>query len=135
MLRKTILGLAALALGACGTARLVSRDPYGGVIALDGDRQKAMEQASQMMAQNCGGPYTVVSEGEQVIGTDVEHTDQSYVTKDGRVVNKGGETTRQATEWRVKYQCGGAPPPGAMPPQAPAYPDPATSPPPPPPPQ
>ena len=134
MLRKTILGIALVAFAGCGTARLISRDQYGGVIALDGDRNKAMEDGNRLMTDNCRGPYTVVSEGEEVIGTDTAHRDDTYVTKDGRVVNKGGESTRQATEWRVKYQCGG-PPPGGMPPQAPAYPDPNAPPPPPPPPQ
>jgi hypothetical protein len=135
MSRKLMFAAAAVALAACGTARLVSRDQFGGVIALDGDRQKAMEEAQRMMADNCRGPYSIVSEGEKVVGSETSHTDESYVTKDGRVVNQGGETTRQATEWRVQYQCGGQPPPGAAPPQAPAYPDPATSPPPPPPPR
>ena len=131
MLRKTILGVALVAMAGCGAARLITRDQYGGVIALDGDRQKAMEDASKMMAANCGGPYTIVSEGEQVVGSDTTHTDQTYTPKDGKVVNQGGESTRNVTEWRVRYQCGAGQgmPPGAPP----AYPDPNAPPPPPPP--
>jgi hypothetical protein len=118
-LRMTLLGTLVLALAACGTARLISRDQTGGVIALDGDRGKAMEQASQMMTANCNGPYNIVSEGEQVIGTDTSQEQQTYVTKDGRMINSGDKSTRNATEWRVKYACGAAAPPVGSPPPLP----------------
>src|SRR5262245_13813387 len=38
------------ALTACGTARVIQRNQVGGVIELQGDRGKAMEQANQEMA-------------------------------------------------------------------------------------
>jgi hypothetical protein len=142
--------LAALVAG-CGHARLVNRSQTGGVFALEGDRNKAMEDAAQQMAAHCRGPYTIVAEGENVIGTDSAQQNETYVTKDGTVVNQGGQSTRQAIEWRVQYVCGsqgpapgqyGAPPPGQYPPQQGAQPDPydpnqqqgAPQPPPPPPP-
>ena len=49
MLRKVSLGLI-LALAACGSARVIQRTQAGGVIELQGDRGKAMEQANQEMA-------------------------------------------------------------------------------------
>lgn len=117
---------AVLLLGACGTARVVRRTQTGGVLALEGERNKAMEQANQMMMQHCQGPYTIVEEGEHVVGTETSHSDESYVTEEGTVVNEGGEVTREATEWRIRYVCGAsaAPPPqgppGGYPEQGPA---------------
>lgn len=109
---------AVLLLGACGTARVVRRTQTGGVLALEGERNKAMEQAHQMMMQHCQGPYTIVEEGEHVVGTETSHSDESYVTEEGTVVNEGGEVTREATEWRIRYVCGAsaAPPPPQGPP-------------------
>jgi hypothetical protein len=104
-----IASLAALAAG-CGAARLVSRNPTGGIFALEGDRNKAMEDAQQQMAAHCRGPYTIVAEGENVVGTDTAQSNETYVTRDGTVVNQGGQSTRQATEWRVQYVCGQAAP-------------------------
>jgi hypothetical protein len=103
-----------LALSACGTARLIHRDQTGGVLELEGDRGKAMEQANQEMAQGCGpNNFTIMQEGEEAVGT--------------------------TTVWRVHYQCGsgqgvgpGAPPGGEPPPPpAPPPPPPAAPPPPP----
>lgn len=123
----------------CGHARLVSRTQYGGVYALEGDRNKAMEDASSQMSAHCRGPYTIVAEGENVVGADSAQQNETYVKDDGTVVNQGGASTREATEWRVQYQCGqaqpqpppayqppgqpgpGQPPPGYQPPPPPAY--------------
>ena len=104
-----IVSLASLAVG-CGYARLVSRTQTGGTFALEGERNKAMEDAAQQMSAHCRGPYTVVSEGENVVGTDSAQSNETYVTKDGTVVNQGGQSTRQAVEWRVQYVCGSAAP-------------------------
>jgi hypothetical protein len=135
LLCASLVGALAVLAAGCGTARYVQRTQTGGTLALEGDRNKAMEEASKMMVAHCQGAYTIISEGETVVGSDTSHQDQSYVTKDGRVVNQGGESTRTATEWRVNYQCGQAapppPPPGYAPPPpgAPAYPDPNAPPP------
>src|SRR5262245_1086993 len=75
---------AALAtLAACGTARVIHRDQVGGVIELQGDRGKAMEQANQEMAAHCGpGNFTITQEGEEAVGTDVVmREDQASDTK------------------------------------------------------
>lgn len=126
MLRKVSLGLLVV-LSACGSARVVQRTQAGGVIALQGDRGKAMEDAHSQMAGHCGpGNYTIVQEGEEAIGTDTmsredtaygEQTSRSGRTTEGGATTTGQTSTRTATEWRVHYQCGagaaGGPPPGA----------------------
>jgi hypothetical protein len=139
-----------LALGACGTARLIHRDQAGGVLELEGDRGKAMEQANQEMAQQCGpNNFTIMQEGEEPVGTDTivsqDQTTDESTAKNGRRTSTDTTTTttqstRTATVWRVHYQCGsgqgvgigaptgGEPPP---PPAAPPPPPPAAPPPPP----
>jgi len=112
-------------IAACGSARVVHRTQYGGIIALQGDRGKAMEEARRIMWEHCGGQYTIVEEGEHVVGTETRGGSETYVTEDGTEVTEGGESTHESTEWRVKYQCGQAPPPPA------AAPPPAEPPPPP----
>lgn len=115
MLRKVSLGLI-LALAACGSAKVIQRTQAGGVIELQGDRGKAMEQANSEMASHCGpNNYTILQEGEEAIGTDTftrEDTNAASQTN-GRTTQAGSTTqgqqsTRTATAWRVHYQCNGA---------------------------
>jgi len=129
MLRKISVGLF-LVLAACGSAKVISRTQAGGVIELQGDRGKAMEQATQEMAAHCGGPgsYQIVQEGEEVIGQDTvtrEDTAQdSKTSRSGRrqstdTTTTAQTSTRNATAWRIHYQCNsaaGAPPAGGPPP-------------------
>lgn len=140
MLRKVSLGLI-LALAACGSARVIQRTQAGGVIELQGDRGKAMEQANSEMASHCGpNNYTIVQEGEEAIGTDTytredtsggTHTSRSGRTTTDSSTTQGQQSTRTATAWRVHYQCNGAGgPPAPMPASAPM--DPNQPPPPPP---
>jgi hypothetical protein len=145
MLRKVTLGLV-LILAACGSARVIQRTQTGGVIELQGDRGKAMEQANSAMASHCGpGNYTITQEGEEAVGTDTytrEDTNAaSQTSRSGRTTTAGSTTTgaqstRTATAWRVHYQCNGAggPPPPAAPPAGgpPPAGDPGAPPPPPP---
>ena len=143
MLRKLSRGLI-LALAACGSARVIQRTQAGGVIELQGDRGKAMEQANQEMAAHCGpNNYTIVQEGEEAIGTDTysrEDTSASaHQSRSGRrqhadSTTTGQTSTRTATAWRVHYQCNGAAGPGPAPMGPPMDPQPAAGGPPPPPP-
>jgi hypothetical protein len=106
-MHRTVIACLLLAtVAGCGHARLVNRTQYGGVYALEGDRNKAMEDAHRSMAQHCQGPYSIISEGEAVVGSETAQASESYVTEEGTVVNEGGTSTRDATEWRVQYQCG-----------------------------
>ena len=141
MLRKLSLGLI-LALAACGSARVIQRTQAGGVIELNGDRGKAMEQANQEMAAHCGpNNYTITQEGEEAIGTDTYSREDTSAaatqSRSGRTqyadsTTQGQQSTRTATAWRVHYQCNGA---GGAPVAAPAGPPAGGPPPPPPPPQ
>jgi hypothetical protein len=137
MLRNVTLGLVVALVAACGSARVISRTQAGGVIELQGDRGKAMEQANQEMNAHCGpGNFTITQEGEEAIGTDTVATeDTAQDTKTSRSGRKSSTdtstvqttSTRTATAWRVHYQCngaGGPPPPGAAPePAAPPPPE------------
>jgi hypothetical protein len=141
MLRKISVGLL-LVLAACGSARVIQRTESGGVIELQGDRNKAMEQASAEMSAHCGGPgsWRVTQEGEEVIGQDTyvreDTSEASKTSRSGRrnrtdTTTTGQTSTRNATAWRVHYMCNsaaGAPPmggdPGAPPPPGDAPPPP-----------
>jgi len=135
--RSLIIG-SLMTLAACGTARVIHRDQVGGVIELQGDRGKAMEQASQEMSAHCGpNNFTIVQEGEEAIGTDTfsreDQATDAKTSKNGRrsasdSTTTAQQSTRTATAWRVHYQCGGAavgaggpppPPPGDGPPPPP----------------
>jgi hypothetical protein len=141
MLRKLSLGLI-LALAACGSARVIQRTQAGGVIELQGDRGKAMEQANSEMSAHCGpNNYTIVQEGEEAIGTDTYSREDTSAaatqSRSGRTqyadqTTTGQQSTRTATAWRVHYQCNGAA--GAAPMAQPAAAPPGQPPPPPPPP-
>jgi hypothetical protein len=137
MLRKLSLGLVLVALAACGSARVIQRTQAGGVIELQGDRGKAMEQANQEMAAHCGpNNFTIVQEGEEVVGTDTytrEDTSAAATeSRSGRTqyadsTTTGQTSTRAATAWRVHYQCnsaGGGPAPMAQPAAGPGEPPP-----------
>ncbi len=121
-----VAGLVSIALAGCGSARYVQRTQYGGTIALNGDRGKAMEAATKDMQAHCPGGYQVLNEGEVPIGTDTGARSDTYQNRDGSVTQQAGQSTRTATEWRVQYQCNGAPvAPGPAPapagPPAPGY--------------
>ncbi|HPH67422.1 MAG TPA: hypothetical protein PLF40_16815 [Kofleriaceae bacterium] len=105
-----VAGLVSIALAACGSARYVQRTQYGGTIALNGDRGKAMEAATKDMQAHCPGGFQIIQEGEVPIGTDTGARSDTYQNKDGSVTQQAGQSTRTATEWRVQYQCNGAPP-------------------------
>ncbi len=132
MFRKISLGLFVV-LAACGNAKIIQRNQTGGIIELQGDRGKAMEQANAEMAAHCGGPgsWQITQEGEEVIGQDTfvreDTTEASKTSRSGRrsrtnTTTTGQTSTRNATAWRIHYMCNsaaGAPPPGdpnAMPP-------------------
>jgi len=109
--RLGLLAALTLAFAGCGSARTVQRTQYGGVVALEGDRGKAMEAAHDEMARHCGpGNYTILQEGEEVIGSETSYGERTDYDSEGQSTG-GGSTTTNKTEWRVHYQCGGAPAP------------------------
>ncbi len=138
MLRKLSLVMM-LALAACGSARLVSQDPSGTTFALEGDRNKAMDDANAQMTAQCGpGAYHMVQQGEVVIGEDTfTQSDTQYgekTSRNGRRTRGGANTqqqssTRAAKEWQITFACNNAPAPagppvggpGGQPPPPPGY--------------
>lgn len=128
-IRWAVLGGILMLAAGCGDYRYVYRNANGGTIALKGDRDSAMEKARSAMKSHCRGPYTITEEGEVIIGQDTVAGSETGVTRRNTVVTQEGSSTRQATEWRVTYQCGYAapapapaptgPPPGAYPPSGP----------------
>ena len=127
MLRKISVGLV-FVLAACGSAKVIQRTQTGGVIELQGDRGKAMEQANSEMNAHCGpNNFTIVQEGEEAIGTDTfsreDTAEDSKTSRSGRrsstdTTTTGQTSTRTATAWRIHYQCGGRGQGGAPPPPA-----------------
>src|SRR5258706_12176397 len=99
MLRNVSLGLI-LVLAACGSARVIQRTQTGGVIELQGDRGKAMEQANADMASHCGpNNFTIVQEGEEAIGTDTYSREDTSAaaqqSRSGRTTTADSTTTGQ----------------------------------------
>lgn len=125
---------ALVALNACitGYAELVRRDQTGGILALKGDRQTAMQDAQAQMQAHCGGPYTVVSEENAVVGEQTQSQAGGSTHQYGNSQYASGSSASQTTavtEYRITYTCGAAAPPAAPvavqaapPPQPPAPP-------------
>jgi hypothetical protein len=104
---RALIAGALSALAACGTARVIQRTPYDGVIELQGDHNKAMERANEEMAGHCGSSnFTVMSDEAIRASTPAGFTPT--------------EPPSTPTAWRIRYQCGeGAPVPAVPPPASP----------------
>jgi len=96
-----------LALTGCGAIRVVQRTPTGGVVALEGDQDKAREKAAEYMASQCPEGYQVVEEGETVVGQEMREESRREKVFGVPVKETRSETTDKR-EWRMKYQCNGA---------------------------
>jgi hypothetical protein len=117
-------------LAACapqGSFREVKVAQGGGEVALDGDRTLAHQKAEDYMKTKCQAGYTILEEGEATVGTDTTSSSSSSGARaHGFTIGSGNRnksSTRDATEWRVKYQCkdaSAAPAAGAAPAAAPA---------------
>lgn len=83
LMPRLFLTLAVTLVAGCGAARLISRTGTGGLLVLEGFRDRARDDAHRQMTAHCRGQYTIVREGDVVGG--------------------------QATEFRVQYVCGGVP--------------------------
>ena len=80
---RLLLTLAFIVVAGCGAARVISRTGNGGVLVLEGFRDRARDDAHRRMMAHCRGQYTIIREGDAV--------------------------TRQASEFRVQYVCGEVP--------------------------
>jgi hypothetical protein len=125
-----VFGLLAGGLVGCapqGSFREVKVAQGGGEVALDGDRPLAHQKAEDYMRSKCQAGYTILEEGEATVGSDTSTSSStSGARSHGFTIGRSKSnqsSTRDATEWRVKYQCkdasapaaagGAAPPPPA----------------------
>ena len=107
-----------------GKARDVKRTRQGGVVAVSVDaRPEDRQVAEQKMQSACNpNPYTILEEGEVVVGTKSVQNDRSTLRDDSRRKSKflgmdvvtgeaGGvnstteSTTEQIKEWQISYEC------------------------------
>ncbi|HEY2509615.1 MAG TPA: hypothetical protein VGI39_02045 [Polyangiaceae bacterium] len=123
-----LVSLLAVGLGACapqGSFREVKVAQGGGEVALDGDRTLAHQKAEDYMKSKCQAGFTILEEGEVTVGSDTESSSSSGARSHGITFgrrNSSTSSTRDATEWRVKYQCKDASPAPAVGGAAPAAP-------------
>ena len=120
-----VFGMLAASLMACapqGSFREVKVAQGGGEVALEGDRALAHQKAEDYMKSKCQAGYTILEEGEATVGTDTSTSSSSSGARThGFTIGRRNQTessTRDATEWRVKYQCKDASPAPAAGPAA-----------------
>lgn len=106
--RVIAIAIAVLALGGCfmiqGRAEMVKRSKEGGVLALKGDHDKAMEDAKLQMASNCPGGYEIVGEEMAKVGEKTQGVEDSQYGKASH--EKNSETvTSDVQEYRLTYEC------------------------------
>lgn len=88
-----------------GNARVVMRDEQGGELSLDGDRQKALENANQQMAAHCGqGAYQIYREGEVAVGQTTQAAEQTNYGYYGSGT-QAQQTTTNVNEYHIWYRC------------------------------
>ena len=85
---------------ACGSARFITVDGNGGVIAMPANNESSREKAMKMMTDKCPNGFLIDREEEAQIGT-VTSTNTNY----GRYSVNGTQTTRAETEWRITFHC------------------------------
>ena len=87
-----------------GRAEMVKRDKGGGVLALKGDRDKAMEDAKRQMSANCPSGYEIVGEEMAKVGEETEGVEDTNFEKKG--ASKSTSTvTQDVKEYRITYSC------------------------------
>ena len=92
------LSVLAILVAACGSAHVIHRDQYGGVLQLDGNHEKAFEEATHMMAEHCGAHnFSIIKDGEETLGGIPDTS-----------AGSGSDTPHAppVTVYRVTYECG-----------------------------
>jgi hypothetical protein len=102
-----VVAVATLGLVGCmGHAEMVKRDKAGGVLALKGDRGKAMEDANAQMAANCPNGFEIVGEEMAKVGEVTEaHGDTDNKEKGKGSTTNASSVTSEVKEYRITYQC------------------------------
>jgi hypothetical protein len=97
--------VAALAATGCmGHAELVKRDQGGGILALKGDREKAMADAKGQMAANCPSGYEIVGEEMAKVGEATESKEDAAFEKKS-ASKSTSSVTQDVKEYRITYKC------------------------------
>ncbi|HET9960572.1 MAG TPA: hypothetical protein VFQ61_39145 [Polyangiaceae bacterium] len=110
MRKVWLVWAAAVLLGASGCfliqgrAELVKRDKAGGVLALKGDRNKAMEDAKRQMSANCPEGYEIVGEEMAKVGETTEAAEDAAFGKKSASKSSTSVTT-DVKEYRITYSC------------------------------
>lgn len=98
---RPLLVLAVCALAGCGTARVVSRDPDGGVVAIPENSNSwpccYRNRALELIKEDCPHGYVIAREGEVPVGT---MTSEHGSADSGTHVT----TTETRTEYRIEYR-------------------------------
>jgi hypothetical protein len=98
------LGVAGCSFLIQGHAEMVKRDKGGGVLALKGDRDKAMEDAKHQMASNCPSGYEITGEEMAKVGETTEGAEDTEFKKKGASKNTSS-VTQDLKEYRITYAC------------------------------
>lgn len=61
-----------LAVAACASAHYLQWTPTGGTLRLEGDPEKADQEAAKLMSGHCPGGYEILGDKERMIGTEEE---------------------------------------------------------------
>jgi hypothetical protein len=83
---------------------MVKRNRDGGILALKGDRDKAMEDAKGQMSSNCPDGYDIVGEEMAKVGEATESDEDVSVDKK-KASKSGSSVTTDVTEYRITYEC------------------------------
>ncbi|MFO7181596.1 MAG: hypothetical protein DIU78_023035 [Pseudomonadota bacterium] len=106
--RTLLVALTVFGLSGCfmiqGRAEMVKRDRTGGVLALKGDKTKAMEDAKAQMAANCPDGYEIVGEEMVKVGEATQTEEEVDLDKKG-ASKSGASITQDVTEHRITYVC------------------------------
>jgi hypothetical protein len=87
-----------------GRAEMVKRDKGGGVLALKGDRDKAMEDAKRQMSANCPAGYEIIGEEMAKVGEVTEGQEDTDFKKKG-ASKSTSSVTEEVKEYRITYSC------------------------------
>lgn len=116
---RSVVGFAGLALFAVGCIhgnyRVVKTVPSAGEVALEGPQEEARQKAEGYMASRCPSGYDIVEEGEAVVGQNSTSESRRSTTALIIPTTRTETSTTDKREWRIKYQCKGAPAAAAAP--------------------
>ena len=109
-MKKSVIACAVAMFGTVGCfmiqghAEMVKRDKGGGVLALKGDRNKAMEDAKRQMGSNCPDGYEIVGEEMAKVGETTDAAEDTSFGKKSASKNTSS-VTQDLKEYRITYSC------------------------------